>query len=330
MYQRLMAVIILTTLVSCLLNPFGTELQGSSLNYKNCARPLNVAIFAGRRVWYEGKTACLNMFKWMNLSVAFVYADDIRNGSLSDFDLLCMPGGWAYSFYEDLQEDGASKILDFVRSGGAYLGICAGAFYTCDYIIWEGIRYDYPIGLFPGYGVGPLDEIPWPNYNMTRIDIVNHTHPITLSEPAYEHILYYGGPELHSYEGTEVTILATYDVSSQPAIVVFEYGAGRVFLCGPHPEIEENSFRDGASFGEEFDDQGSDWPLMYEAIKWLVLHEDVNGDEMVNIVDLFLVAIAFGSKLGDPKWNARADVTNDGSINIIDIRMVARKFGKSL
>lgn len=111
---------------------------------------------------------------------------------------------------------------------------------------------------------------------------------------------------------------------------MFEYGAGRVFLSGPHPEIEENSFRAGTSFGEEFDDQDSDWPLMYEAIKWLVLHEDINGDEMINIVDLFLVAIAFGSKLGDPKWNARADVTNDGSINIIDIRMVARKFGKSL
>lgn len=330
MYQRLRAVIILIIFVSCLLNPFGTELQGSSLNYKNTCRKVNVAIFAGRRVWYEGKTACLNMFTWMNLSVTFVFADDIRNGSLSNFDLLCMPGGWAYGFYEDLRWDGASKILDFVRRGGAYLGICAGAFYTCDYIVWEGIKYDYPIGLFPGYGIGPLDEIPWPNYNITRIDIVNHAHPITSSEPAYEHILYYGGPELHPYEGTEVTILATYNSSGQPAIVAFEYGAGRVFLCGPHPEIEEDSLRDGASFGEEFDDQGSDWPLMYETVRWLVFHEDINGDGMINMVDISLVAIAFGSKLGDQNWNPASDINSDGSINIIDIAMVARKFGKSL
>jgi len=308
------------------LNPFGF-----SLNYKHASGKVKIAVFAGRRVWYEGKIACSNMFRWMNLSATFVYADDIRNGSLSDFDLLCMPGGWAYGFSEDLREDGASKILDFVLSGGAYLGICAGAFYACDYLVWEGIRYDYPIGLFPGYGIGPLNEIcPYPDYNMTRINIVNHSHPITSSEPPYEWILYYGGPGLHPYEGRNVTVLATYNSSNQPAIIAFEYGIGRVFLCGPHPEIEEDSYRDGTSFGEKLDDQGSDWLLMYEAVKWLVLREDINGDGMVNIFDLYLVAKVFGSKFGDENWNAAADLNNDGAINIFDITMVARKFGKRL
>jgi len=38
---------------------------------------------------------------------------------------------------------------------------------------------------------------------------------------------------------------------------------------------------------------------MYKASKWLVLLQDVKGDGIVNIVDIFLVALAFGSKPGD-------------------------------
>jgi hypothetical protein len=48
----------------------------------------------------------------------------------------------------------------------------------------------------------------------------------------------------------------------------FEYGLGRVFLISLHPEIEEDSDRDSVSFGDSFDDQGSDWELMRGAVLW--------------------------------------------------------------
>jgi rhodanese-related sulfurtransferase len=57
---------------------------------------------------------------------------------------------------------------------------------------------------------------------------------------------------------------------------------------------------------------------------------DLNGDGKVNIVDIYIVARAFGSKLGESNWNPDADLDNNGEINIIDIYMVARKFGKTL
>jgi YVTN family beta-propeller protein len=51
---------------------------------------------------------------------------------------------------------------------------------------------------------------------------------------------------------------------------------------------------------------------------------DVNGDGVVNCLDLQLVKAAFGSKRGQPAYNANADVNGDGVINIVDLSIVAR------
>jgi len=56
---------------------------------------------------------------------------------------------------------------------------------------------------------------------------------------------------------------------------------------------------------------------------------DVNKDRTVNILDISLVAKAYGSKPGDPKWNAIADFDKNGIINIIDISKVAKDYGKT-
>jgi hypothetical protein len=54
-----------------------------------------------------------------------------------------------------------------------------------------------------------------------------------------------------------------------------------------------------------------------------------NGDGIVNILDIFVVAKAFDSKPGDTKWNPIADLNRDGKVNILDIFLVANAFGKS-
>jgi uncharacterized protein YfaS (alpha-2-macroglobulin family) len=51
---------------------------------------------------------------------------------------------------------------------------------------------------------------------------------------------------------------------------------------------------------------------------------DLNGDGKVNIVDLTLVAKAWGSHPGDSRWNPQCDLNGDNLINIIDITLVAR------
>lgn len=54
---------------------------------------------------------------------------------------------------------------------------------------------------------------------------------------------------------------------------------------------------------------------------------DVNGDGVVNILDLTRVASVFGQPVTDV--NRSADVNGDGEINILDLVQVANDFGKS-
>ncbi|MGQ9459769.1 MAG: PKD domain-containing protein [Candidatus Bathyarchaeaceae archaeon] len=240
-----------------------------------------VALYYGRGIWDDGKIALMHMFEWMNASVTIVDKNDVQGGNLVNFDLLCMPGGWAGDIFEGLGITGILKIQDFVREGGAYMGICAGAYLACDRTIWREELIDFPLDLFPGEAVGPVEGVS--SGSMVKIKMVNRTHPITAHEPEYEWILYALGPEFHAYEWADVTVLGRYDANDEPAIVACEYGSGRVFLTGPHPEIEEDCNRDGlvASY-DWLDDLGSDWPLMYEAFNWLIgqegtaiSHEDV-------------------------------------------------------
>jgi hypothetical protein len=56
---------------------------------------------------------------------------------------------------------------------------------------------------------------------------------------------------------------------------------------------------------------------------------DVNGDGKVDIQDILVVAKAFGSSPGDPRWNPYADINNDNTVNIKDILLVAKNFGKT-
>ena len=55
---------------------------------------------------------------------------------------------------------------------------------------------------------------------------------------------------------------------------------------------------------------------------------DINGDGKVNILDLASVAIAWGTRPGDPGWNSRCDIDGNGLVNIIDVALVAVDFGK--
>jgi parallel beta-helix repeat protein len=72
------------------------------------------------------------------------------------------------------------------------------------------------------------------------------------------------------------------------------------------------------------------YPLMY--IYWNLC--DINHDLTVDIKDVSLVAKAFGTSPGDPKWDPRADITGtvplvpDGEVDIRDVSLVAKNFGK--
>jgi len=54
---------------------------------------------------------------------------------------------------------------------------------------------------------------------------------------------------------------------------------------------------------------------------------DINGDTYVNATDAIIIGWAFGSRLGDPRWNPNADLNQDGYINAKDVIILGINFG---
>jgi len=219
----------------------------------------------------SSRTALFWMFRWMNATVDVVNAADIRNGALDDYDIVAVPGGWAWAYFQDLDSSGVAKIRQFVEYGGAFFGVCAGAYFACDSIRWEGAYIAYSLDLYPNIGNGPIEEIAaWPGHNMTRINLNKGIDGPDLSgEPDSHTVMYYGGPYFETSGTDGVTTLATYDVNGEPAIIAYEYEQGRIALSGPHVEWEEDADRDGVAWENVYDDDGSEWNMMLQISLWL-------------------------------------------------------------
>jgi glutamine amidotransferase-like uncharacterized protein len=263
---------------------------------------VKVAYYNGDGAWNASEIILSNMIIWMGCSFTTVRGQDIRDGCLDDYDVLLWPGGHYPAYWGEVGLDGKTEIQEFVSGGGGYLGICAGAYYAADYMVWmDDDAYPPPdykvegdelnLDLFPGVAYGPIFEIADRNntcWAMVEINIVDQTHPITESMPSPMTMFYYGGPYLEPYNDADISILGRYNITGTPAIVACSYGDGRVFLIGPHGEIEEGSDRDGWAFPDipEPDDVESDWPLYKNAIRWLC-KIDVPYSSTAALVGLF-------------------------------------------
>lgn len=243
--------------------------------------------------WQSGVIA----IKRMLTNLGFTY-EEINYHHLNDphlnfsalYKVILIPGGYAQWYNYWISRSGKEQIRNFVRNGGGYFGICAGAFFASDRIVWEGVTYDddagynvyeeltgYDLDLFSGTGTGPMNAIAdWnkEGYNMTTFDFTTENTVLKgYKKPPYtEDILYYGGPYFTADSGANIEILAKYRYNSKPGIIAFKYGSGRVVLSGPHPEIEEDSDRDGVTIPREdsMNDNGSDWLLTKYILRWLM------------------------------------------------------------
>ena len=57
---------------------------------------------------------------------------------------------------------------------------------------------------------------------------------------------------------------------------------------------------------------------------------DLNSDDKVDMQDVGIVALPFGSYPGHPRWNPVADINNDNKVDMKDVSTVAKEFGKTL
>ncbi|KAJ3358712.1 biotin holocarboxylase synthetase [Allomyces javanicus] len=172
--------------------------------------------------------------------------------------LVVIPGGRDLPYLRKLGTDGQARIAAYVRSGGRYLGICAGAYFASQSIEFEVNDPDLCVtgkremAFFPGMARGAV----YPGFQYdseagaraTTIYAVEKTRPKDL--PAALNVYFNGGcffdletvPAAHR---DAVTVLASYQDSSPlapsvnaalPAVVECAVGQGRAVLMGPHIE----------------------------------------------------------------------------------------------
>lgn len=58
--------------------------------------------------------------------------------------------------------------------------------------------------------------------------------------------------------------------------------------------------------------------------------EDINGDKVINMVDIVLIAAHFNTTVSESNYDRKCDLNNDGAINMGDVVMVALKFNMIL
>lgn len=171
-------------------------------------------------------------------------AGDIGGGILETASLLVIPGGADLYYCEKLNGAGNRAIRDFVEQGGAYLGICAGAYYACAELEWAKDEQDpicgpRELGFYKGKAVGPVYDF------LEDGDIGKCWDAASVIEAGGDRfpVLYSGGPVFAGDDSA--TTLARYaDLPGQPAAAVeCAVGKGRAILVSPHLEYDAAHYK---------------------------------------------------------------------------------------
>ncbi|MEM9365207.1 MAG: BPL-N domain-containing protein [Planctomycetota bacterium] len=170
-------------------------------------------------------------------------AQDICEGQLSEIDVLIHPGGTGGGQGRHLGEQGREEIRRFVRRGGGYLGICAGAYLASSHYEWSLHILDAAV----------LDTQHWDRgTGVVEIELTEKGKKLLDSNGSRLKIFYGQGPLLAPGERPDLDDYATIarfkteiEKNGAPegvmidatAIASGRYGNGKVFCFSPHPEL---------------------------------------------------------------------------------------------
>ena len=177
-----------------------------------------------------------------DIQVERIKAADIRSGRLAGFDVLIQPGGSGGAQGRRLGKEGREQVRTFIKEGGGYVGICAGAYLaTC--------QYDWSLGVLDAK---VIDGQHWARgYGHVDLSLSDEGRAI-LAIDARQRPMYYhqgpllapaGEPDLPDY-ATWATYAGEIAENGAPkgvmpgttAIAAGHFGEGRVLCFSPHPE----------------------------------------------------------------------------------------------
>lgn len=174
--------------------------------------------------------------------VTKITAEEVRDGALKNFDILIHPGGSGSKQGKELGEEGREIVRAFVRDGGGFIGICAGAYLA-------SADYDWSLHILDAK---VLDRKHWAR-GTGRVQLALQDEAQTVLGDKRDNVeVYYGqGPLLAPANDPDIvdyTVISTYQseiakngtprgvMIGTTAIAAAPFGEGRVLCFSPHPE----------------------------------------------------------------------------------------------
>jgi glutamine amidotransferase-like uncharacterized protein len=171
-----------------------------------------------------------------DIKVTRLKGADIANGGLQGYDLVMFTGGSGSAEAAGLGEKGREEVRDFVRHGGGYVGICAGAYLACS-------GFEWGLGVLNAKTVSPK----W-RRGQGEVKIDGQAFGEKLADRG---VRYANGPIIKAdvrKDLPDFEVLVTFRselalndtpvgvMVNAPAMVQSTFGLGRVFTSSPHPE----------------------------------------------------------------------------------------------
>ena len=179
--------------------------------------------------------------KTEDIKVTHLTGKEIASGVLTNFDVVMFTGGSGSKQAESLGEKGREEVRRFVRGGGGYIGICAGAYLACSGFDWGiGVLNAKTVSSKWMRGSGNVEiEMTAKGAALTSLpaekrEVHYENGPIIQPDnqkdiPAYEPIAFFR-TELAKNSSPKGVMI------NSPALVRGAYGKGRVLFSSPHPE----------------------------------------------------------------------------------------------
>ena len=225
------------------LKMLGPNVKASDIGYRKGVRAKTViGVYDGGGTGGSGVARLLlQLPKLSGVAVARIGPTEIKAGALNDLDAVVFSGGMGGAQSRFLGADGRASVRRFVKDGGGYVGICAGAYLACKGFKW---------------GLGILDARTKPGNwrrgkGTVQMQLTKGGRALLADRPAPFGVLYANGPILAPANADDVPdyeTLATYNselalngskpgiMVGSPAAVRGRFGKGRVICFGPHPE----------------------------------------------------------------------------------------------
>lgn len=172
---------------------------------------------------------------------------DVRAGVLSQFDVVVHPGGSGSAQAKALGVEGRAREVAFVRAGGGYLGVCAGAYLAA-------CNYDWSLGLLDAQvidrkhwrrGVGSVD-VEWTPLGKRTLASGSSAQGTQLFEIQYANGPIFLPGEVDGLPDFQALIVYRGEVAkngapkgimpSTAAAIRSSFGQGRAMAFSPHPE----------------------------------------------------------------------------------------------